>query len=295
MMRRNVTAYRLLARDACLLDGGSILSWTKRLTFLIAAALIAVSVPATAHAQRGHRVARPVIVAPYISPYYFYDPFFWGFHGWGYPGFYPPPYYGHVVVNDSAARIQVTPRETEVYVDGYHAGIVDDFDGFAQRLRVAPGEHVIELYLEGHKPVTQTILFQPGETYRVRHAMEPLPPGDPAPARPTPRTPLASSQPATVYDALGRPIGRGPAAAPTAAAAGSIAIRVQPADAVILVDGERWQGSAGERLDVQVSPGAHRIEVQKDGYQPFSTTVDVRSGETTSVNVSLTRSGEVQR
>ena len=66
-----------------------------------------------------------------------------------------------------------------------------------------------------------------------------------------------------------------------------IAIRVQPGDAVILVDGERWQSSSTDRLEIQVSPGAHRIEVQKDGYQPFTTSVNVRPGETATVNVSL--------
>jgi len=186
-----------------------------------------------------------------------------------------------------SARIQVTPRQTEVYVDGYRAGVVDDFDGFAQRLRVEPGEHVIELYLDGHKSVEQTILFAPGETYRIRHTMEPLAAGEAAPSRPAPRTPPPATGVPPPYDALGRLIGR----APLPATSGAITIRVQPADAVVLVDGERWQ-SSGERLEIQVSPGPHRIDVQKDGYQPFTTNVQVRPGETATVNVSLTRGGE---
>jgi PEGA domain len=194
----------------------------------------------------------------------------------------------------SAARIQVTPRETEVYVDGYRAGIVDDFDGFTQRLHVPPGEHVIELYLDGHRPVTQTILFQPGETYRIRHAMEPLAAGEAEPARPTPRTPPVAPGAPPAYDALGRPIQGSSAPSSAGVGAGVIAIRVQPADAVVLVDGERWQGSSGDRLEIQVSPGSHRIDVQKDGYQPFNTNVQVRPGETATVNISLTRTGEVK-
>jgi hypothetical protein len=230
------------------------LSCTKPLT--VAAALIAViSMPAAADAQRP-------------------APFFWDVPGWG----------------ESAARIQVTPRDTEVYVDGYHAGIVDDFDGFAQRLRVAPGEHVIELYLDGHRPVAYTILFHPGETYRIRHVMEPLTAGEPEPARPAARAAAGSRPPAPIYDALGRPIGPMSGPAP-GVAGGAIAIRVQPGDAVVLVDGERWHSSGGERLEIRVSPGFHRIEVQKDGYQPFSTSINVRPGETATVNVSLTPSG----
>ena len=270
------------------------MSWTNRLISIFALTIIAASVPDAAFAQRGHRgaravvVSRPVLVTPFWGHYY-YDPFYWDFHGWGYPGFYPPAFYARRPIVESSARIQVTPRETEVYVDGYHAGVVDDFDGFAQRLRVAPGEHVIELYLDGHKPVEHKILFAPGETYRIRHTMEPLAAGEAAPARPTPRTPPAGAQSAPIYDALGRAVGAAPTASPTS---GTIAIRVQPDDAVILVDGERWQTSSGERIEIQVSPGPHRIEVQKGGYQTFTTNVQVRPGETAAVNVSLTRGGE---
>jgi len=269
-------------------------SCTKRIASILAAALLTVvSVPAEAHAQRGrhHGGGRTVVVAPYYyAPYY--NPFYWGF-GWGYPGFYPPPAYGYAI-DEGTARLQVTPRETEVYVDGYRVGIVDDFDGMSQRLRLPPGDHVIELYLDGHRMVTQNVMFTRGQTLRIRHTMEALAPGESQPVRPAPRTvapsaPAAPVAPAQMYDALGRPIAG--TAAPAAQTSGTIAIRVQPGDAVILVDGERWQGSSGERLDVQVSPGSHRIEVQKEGYQPFSSSVQVRPGETSTVNVSLTRSG----
>jgi hypothetical protein len=43
--------------------------------------------------------------------------------------------------DESSPQLQVTPRETEVFVDGYFAGKVDDFDGRFQRLHVQPGEH----------------------------------------------------------------------------------------------------------------------------------------------------------
>jgi hypothetical protein len=188
----------------------------------------------------------------------------------------------------SAARIQVTPRHTEVFVDGYRAGVADDFDGIAQRLRVEAGEHVIELYLEGYKPIAQTIMFVPGQSYRIRHTMEPLAAGDAAPSRPAPRAVPASTQRGP-FDAFGRPIDPGPAPRSGAGEGATLAIRVQPGDATILVDGERWQGSGGDRLEIQVTPGEHRVEVQKDGYLPFTTNVRVKPGETSPVNISLTK------
>jgi hypothetical protein len=68
---------------------------------------------------------------------------------------------------------------------------------------------------------------------------------------------------------------------------GAVAVRVQPADAEILIDGERWEAPAGERVQVQLTPGAHRVEVRKSGYRTYSSTVSVRSGQTVTVNVSL--------
>ncbi len=83
-------------------------------------------------------------------------------------------------------RVLATPREAEVYVDGYLVGTVDDFDGWSQRLRLQPGEHEIELYLEGYRSVRQKTLFRPGETYKIRAVLERADPGEAPAARPVP-------------------------------------------------------------------------------------------------------------
>ena len=95
----------------------------------------------------------------------------------------------------------MTPRETEVFVDGYFAGVVDDFDGFAQRLRLDPGEHEVTLFLEGHRPLTRKMLFTVGQTFKVQHEMEPLGAGEPAPQRPVP----TAKPPAPARTRYGRP------------------------------------------------------------------------------------------
>jgi hypothetical protein len=276
------------------------LSWNKHLSMTAIASLIAVmSLPLDAFAQRGGRggrggggrviVSRPVIVSPVFSPFYsygrYYDPFFMDFYGWGFPSFYAPVFYNRGYIPQSSARIQVTPRHAEVYVDGYLAGIVDDFDGFAQRLRVSPGEHTIELYLDGHKSITQSILFQPGETYRIKQTMEPLAAGEAAPVRPKPDPNAPARTPQGPFDAFGR----AQQARPPAGTSATIAIRVQPGDATVTIDGERWQTSGSDRLEVQVTPGEHRVEIHKEGYQPFTTIIRVAPGATSPVNVSLKR------
>jgi hypothetical protein len=71
---------------------------------------------------------------------------------------------------------------------------------------------------------------------------------------------------------------------------GQLAIRVQPAGAQILIDEEPWQTPAtSDRLVVFLKPGTHRVEVRKEGFDPFVTSVDVKKGETAVLNVSLGR------
>ena len=125
--------------------------------------------PAHAHAQ-GRRagavhVVRPVRSVVYVGGGYypgFYDPFWFSDPWYGYygPWGYPPPYPYHYYRMDPGAslRLEVKPQEAEVYVDGYYAGIVDDFDGVFQRLPVTPGEHEIELYLDGYRSVRQKVM-----------------------------------------------------------------------------------------------------------------------------------------
>jgi len=121
---------------------------------------LAGSAPADAQPRGGVVRVRPVrtqvvLVGGYYGgfydPFWFYDPWY-GYYGqWGYPP--PYPYHSYRMDPGASLRIEVKPQEAEVYVDGYYAGIVDDFDGVFQRLPVTPGEHEIELYLDGYRSV----------------------------------------------------------------------------------------------------------------------------------------------
>ena len=101
---------------------------------------------------------------------------------WGpYPGYYGAPYYER-----GSLRIQVKPEDTEVYVDGYYAGVVDSYDGFFQRLHLPAGAHDIELRLEGYRSIQEQVYLTVGSTYRIEHQMEPLAPGETTPPPPAP-------------------------------------------------------------------------------------------------------------
>lgn len=290
----------------------------KTVSVSLLALLLFAAVPTMAEAQR-RAVRRPVVrsVVYVPRPYYpvYYSPFYRGpyggwysgwYGGWYGAGWYPygiyhqhyPPYpYRYRYDGAGAARIEVKPRDAEVYVDGYLVGTVDDFDGWLQRLHMPPGEHEVQIYLPGHRTLRERVLFRPGATVRITGVLEPLPEGSRDEPRPTPAPGSTAPRP----DDYRRPypphrMSGERDRAPERAAAdsfGSLAIRVQPGDAEMFVDGERWDTPApGERLVLQLSEGAHRVEIRRSGYRTYATTITVREGETTPLNVSLTREGQ---
>ena len=180
----------------------------------------------------------------------------------------------------SSVRLQVSPKEADVFVDGYYAGKVDEFDGTFQRLRVEPGEHEIQLFLPGHRLYAEKLYLQPGNTFKVRHTMERLAAGEAEPARP-----LGNARPLASQGGRRQP-GPPPAGAPRDRS-GAVALRVLPADAVVMIDGQRWDGGQEERLTVQLDAGPHTIEVRKSGYRGYVTDVTVEPGRTLPLNISL--------
>jgi len=71
---------------------------------------------------------------------------------------------------------------------------------------------------------------------------------------------------------------------------GTLSIQVRPPDAEILIDGDRWTASSDTApLQVQLSPGIHRVEIRSPGRQTFSREITIRAGETTPLNVALTQ------
>lgn len=109
----------------------------------------------------------------------------WGYAGLGfggyYSGFYDPWWYGGGYAAgygsdyEGALRIKVKPREADVFVDGYFAGQVDDFDGVFQRLKVDPGPHRIEIREEGYEPLMFEVRIQPDRTVTYKGELERAP------------------------------------------------------------------------------------------------------------------------
>lgn len=219
---------------------------------------------------------------------------------WGPWGPYYPYPYGRYQA-ESSLRIDVKPKDAEVFVDGYYAGIVDDFDGTFQRLHVIAGQHRLAIYLAGFHTIERDLYLEPNETTKIHESMQPLAQGEPNDPRPTPMMPpggAAQPPPQRQPRAPGRrmpPPPQPPAPPPpnvpapvTEASLGTLVIRVQPDGTELTIDDQRWSAPAGdEQLLVQLSEGAHRIEVRKSGYVSYAAQIDIHRGETVPLNVNL--------
>lgn len=117
---------------------------------------------------------------PWIGGRSYYQPWTGGYPWWpyyygGYPYWYDWNYPAYDVT--ASVHLHVKPDRAAVYVDGYYAGVVDDFDGTFQSLDVEPGGHTITLYLDGYQTFQRSVYTTLGHHVSIHHTMEPLAPG----------------------------------------------------------------------------------------------------------------------
>jgi len=269
--------------------------FARFVALVLSALVLLVTVPGVADAQRRAVPRHPphperaVVVRGHVFiGGYFYDPFFGPYPWWprtAYPYWYFPVY-----DNRAEVRLRVEPEEAEdaaVYVDGFYAGIVDDFNGVFQSLPLTPGGHTIVLYLEGYRTARHNFYLSPGSSFKLRAMMERLPAG--VTSELPELAPVVPAPPAGSYRTPATPP-RAPAPAPRAAEAvgfGTLDVYVQPASAEVTIDGQTWVTSDEGHFVVQIPAGKHRVDVSKSGYRRFTTEVEVGDGETMPLNVSL--------
>ena len=82
------------------------------------------------------------------------------------------PSYGY---DFGGVRLRIRPRDAQVFVDGHYAGLVDDFDGTFQQLRLEQGGHKIEIRMPGFEDLDMDIHVQPGRTITLHEDLRPRP------------------------------------------------------------------------------------------------------------------------
>lgn len=258
---------------------------------LLSAFMLSILLPAASDAQgRGRRPPpRPVVRGQVFIGGYFYDPRF-GPYPWWQPRAYPHWYFP-VYDRRAELRVLVTPEEAAVYVDGFYAGVADDFDGALQALPLPPGGHNIVLYLDGYRTAHHNVYLARGSTFKLRYVMAPLPAGEtsepPALAPAVPSPPPGSFKTPRSAPPIAVPAAPEASEMTKAAGVGTLDLHVQPATAELTIDGRRWLSSDGGHFLVQLPEGRHRIEVAQHGYRPFSADIDLGDAETTLLNVTL--------
>jgi hypothetical protein len=112
-------------------------------------------------------------------PRYYYRPYTFGYGPAGRGHFYFDLYYNSYIWHPYSVyrygsygtfgypvgelRLKVRPRDAQVFIDGYYAGRVDDFDGIFQSLRLEEGEYQVEIVLPGYEPLAFDVRIFPGE------------------------------------------------------------------------------------------------------------------------------------
>jgi len=274
--------------------------------------------PGTGTGHHSYNYGSPYYYRPYGYGYYPYDSFYGSFY-YGYSPYYYSGYYGYSPYyyaygrsygygrssygyRNGSLRLLVEPDQARVYVDGYYAGIVDDFDGLFQRLNISPGRHEIMFKLEGFRtyrvrvyvPLDQTLKIHyrmvPGSGAEIDEATAGVPLDDP---RYDSRYEDRSDD---RYDS--RDEGRYDARSPRdraegydraeSADMGTLRCDVQPGDASVYVDGA-FRGTGRQLRALSLAAGRHRIEIVRPGFRTVEREVEIRAGHTTDLGVDLER------
>jgi len=235
------------------------------------------------------RFARPYVYSGVDLGFWYDWPYPYGYAAYGYPPYaYPWPTYP-LAVSETATgsvRFDVSPTDAEVYVDGYYAGIVDDFNGILHHLTLTAGPHMIEVCKTGFETLTVAIFVQPHETVTYRAAMSPVPSGATSP--PQPPSLGEGIRPGTASHA--------PAAgAPQSGASGDLLFDVTPKEAEVYVDGY-YVGIVDDfsgRHHLNLSPGEHHVQLRIQGFKSAEVDVMIQSHHTTTYRDALVRTPPV--
>lgn len=112
---------------------------------------------------------------PYYYGSYYYRPYLgYGYYPYSYP-YYPRR--GRVVGVEAQGGVDlnVKPKDTQVYLNGYYVGTTGDFDGWPRYLWLDEDTYELIFYNEGYETVVRELAIQPDVVINLKFRMQPGP------------------------------------------------------------------------------------------------------------------------
>jgi hypothetical protein len=141
----------------------------------------------------------PPVVYPPTVVYTPFSPYAYGPYGYPLgvatqqPAAVPIP-----VIARGGLRLESSPGFAQVYVDGYYAGLVDDFGITGHALDLDEGAHRLELRAEGYATLAFDVRISANQTTRYRGNLQKLP-AEPAVSVASARPASSRAAPRTTY------------------------------------------------------------------------------------------------
>jgi len=247
----------------------------------------------------------------------------WGWGGWWGPWgpagvYYDGPYRrGGRGSGYGALDLDVWPGDAEIYVDGNRVGSADDFDGFPSYLWLPRGTYDVVIYLPGFQTIARQYSVYDGLVIDVEDRMErgqAVRPED-LPAKTHDRrderlrneaeiqerarrrdewrqrqAEADMAPPAEAAPGVADTKGTGAAPERDSGSAARVHLVVVPRDASVYLDGN-FIGTGAELVQlsagVVVTPGSHRLEVVRPGYEAKEIDFESTPGEEVRLQVEL--------
>ena len=176
----------------------------------------------------------------------------------------------------SNIKLDVSPKDAALHVDGYYAGIVGNFGGFFHQLTLSAGPHHLEIRKTGYYMLVLDVNLQPGQTITYKRTMEPVQRLDAAPEEPPVLSQGITGDPEQFVQIPG-----------------TVRFDVTPKDAEVFADGY-YAGLvddfSGDAQRLTLTPGRHHIELRAKGYESVEFDVNVQPGQPIDYRNTLSRS-----
>jgi len=251
-------------------------------------------------------------------PDYYYYPYAYHYPSYGYPYGYRS--YGRAVAYEpqGALDLNVKPKDTQVFVNGYYVGTTGDFDGWPRYLWLDEDTYELIFYKDGYETVVREVATRPELVIDVKFQMQPgksVAPEELTRYRgesrddrdrydrdrydrdrysrePYDRDREDRSRYEVEYGTV-RPSDRAPAPPEELDArteAGRVHMTISPPEASVYLDG-RFVGIGGELSAVAegllMDPGEHQLQVFHPQHETRERTFIVTAGEEVKVEIDL--------